>query len=120
MTIRAFLRVTAIAGAALIATPSQAADFNFSFDGDTSGGGLGGTVSGILFGLASTGTSRPTSVSVQYNGVTYTNTSFGAFGDGFTVSNGMITGANFQTTLDQRGNLNLGQAGFNQLITSSN
>lgn len=105
-----------------LAGPAWADDYDFSFNGDpTIGLGLGGTVTGTLFGLSTTGTALPTSVTVQFGGITYSNTSRGVFGNGFTTFNGMVTGANYQTTLNPgAGNLNLGQAGFNQLITSNN
>jgi hypothetical protein len=84
-----------------IAGSAGAADFAFSFSGTGTGLSL---VTGDIYGLADSGSSQPTSLSVQYGGQTYdfvpTPGEYQGIDGSFTVSDDAITSSAYENRLE--------------------
>lgn len=110
------LLAAALATTAAAATPAMAVDINFTFsDGATtqffSRTHVAGTVTGTLYGLVDNATSLPTSfaITASPDGLNFAEGSFSVFNSadstGFTLTNGLITGANFFANFDDSANV---------------
>jgi hypothetical protein len=124
------LKILVVSAAAVMAlSPSaNAMNFDFSFSNDPLYGNVTGTVTGEIFGLTNNSTSYATNVVIDsypagiaglpaapFNVPDYA-ASLGQFivDYGFTVTNGVLTGANYQI---YGGNFDLASGAYNALVS---